>query len=118
FRRVRSLRGVWRAQVTPKLTQRTALLGKLREGFRRYQSQPVDRMIAEINPILRGWANYFRIGNARRCFALVRQWVEQRVRRQLMRARGRNGFGGKRRSRAWVLGGLGVLGALCGMLCV
>src|SRR5262249_46378346 len=41
FRRVRSLRGVWRAQVTPKLTQRTALLGKLREVFRRYQSQPV-----------------------------------------------------------------------------
>src|SRR6266540_362488 len=29
FRRVRSVRGVWRAQVTPKLTQRTALLGKL-----------------------------------------------------------------------------------------
>src|SRR5262245_58855157 len=29
FRRLRSWRGVWRAQVTPKLTQRTALLGKL-----------------------------------------------------------------------------------------
>jgi RNA-directed DNA polymerase len=40
FGRVRSLRGVWRAQVTPKLTQRTALLGKLREVFRRHQSQP------------------------------------------------------------------------------
>jgi RNA-directed DNA polymerase len=39
FRRVRSLRGVWRAQVTPKLTQRTALLGKLREVFRRHHSQ-------------------------------------------------------------------------------
>src|SRR6059036_270067 len=33
FRRVRSWRGVWRAQVTPKLTQRTALLGKLRDVF-------------------------------------------------------------------------------------
>jgi len=110
FRRVRSLRGVWRAQVTPKLTQRTALLGKLREVFRRYQSQPVDRMIAEINPILRGWANYFRIGNARRCFAFVRQWVEQRVRRHLMRARGRNGFGWKRWSTAWLHERLGLFG--------
>ena len=27
FRRVRSLRDIWRAQVTPKLTQRTAVLG-------------------------------------------------------------------------------------------
>ena len=31
FRRVRSLRGRWRPQYTPKLTQRTALLGKLKE---------------------------------------------------------------------------------------
>ncbi len=95
FRRVRSLRGVWRAQVTPKLTQRTALLGKLREVFRRHQSQPVRRLIAEINPKLRGWVNYFRIGNASRCLSYVRLWVEQRVRRHLMRARGRRGFGWK-----------------------
>src|SRR5437016_1215555 len=90
------------------LTEVDAMLGKLREGCRRYQSQPVDRMIAEINPILRGWANYFRIGNARRCFAFVRQWVEQRVRRHLMRARGRNGFGWKRWSTAWLHERLGL----------
>src|SRR5437870_2581120 len=84
FRRVRSWRGVWRPQVTPKLTQRTALLGKLRDVFGRSQSQPVGRVIAEINPILRGWVNYFRIGNASRCLAYVRLWVEQRVRRHLL----------------------------------
>ena len=110
FRRVRSLRGVWRAQVTPKLAQRTALLGTLREVFRRYQSQPVGRVIAEINPILRGWVNYFRIGNARRCLAYVRVWVEQRVRRHLMRARGRQGFGWKRWSTAWLHERLGLFG--------
>jgi RNA-directed DNA polymerase len=110
FRRVRSLRGVWRAQVTPKLTQRTALLAKLREVFRRYQSQPAGRLIAEINPILRGWVNYFRIGNASRCLAYVRLWVEQRVRRHLMRARGRRGFGWKRWSTAWLHDRLGLFG--------
>src|SRR4030095_12413871 len=110
FRRVRSLRGVWRAQVTPKLTQRTALLTKLREVFRRYQSQPAGRLIAEINPILRGWVNYFRIGNASRCLAYVRLWVEQRVRRHLMRARGRRGFGWKRWSTAWFHERLGLFG--------
>ncbi len=107
FRRVRSLRGIWRAQVTPKLTQRTAVLGKLMEVFRRYQSQPVGRVIAEINPILRGWVNYFRIGNASRCLAYVRLWVEQRVRRHLMRARGRRGFGWKRWSTAGSMNGSG-----------
>ena len=111
FRRVRSWRGVWRAQATPKLTQRTALLQKLREVFRRHQSQPVRRVIAEINPILRGWVNYFRVGNARRCLAYVRQWVEKRVRRHLMRARGRPGFGWTRWSTAWLHSGLGLFGA-------
>src|SRR5229473_1026229 len=44
FRRVRSRRGVWCAQYTPKLKKRTALLRKLKDVFRRYQSQPLDRV--------------------------------------------------------------------------
>jgi RNA-directed DNA polymerase len=60
FRRIRSGRGVWRAQYTPKLKKRTALLQKLKAVFRRYRSQPVDRVIALINPILRGWSTTSR----------------------------------------------------------
>jgi RNA-directed DNA polymerase len=41
----------WRANYTPKLKKRTALLRKLKDVFRRYQSQPVDRVIALINPV-------------------------------------------------------------------
>jgi len=110
FRGVRSLRGVWRAQVRPKLSQRTALLGKLRAVFRRQPSHPGGRLIAEITPILGGWVNYFRNGNAHRCVAYVRLWVEQRVRRHLMRARGRRGFGWKRWSTAWLHERLGLFG--------
>ena len=46
FRRVRSLRGRWRPQYTPKLEKRTALLRELKEVFRRYRSHAgggVDR---------------------------------------------------------------------------
>jgi hypothetical protein len=38
------------------------LLRELKDVFRRFQSQPVEALIAEINPKLRGWVNYFRIG--------------------------------------------------------
>ena len=55
FRRTRSLRGAWRPQYTPKLKKRTALLRKLKEIFRRFQSQPLDRVVELINPVLRGW---------------------------------------------------------------
>jgi RNA-directed DNA polymerase len=99
---------VW-AQYTPKRKKRTALLQELKEVFRRYQSRPVEALITEINPKLRGWVNYFRIGHASRCFAFVRWWVEKKVRRHLMRARNRRGFGWKRWSTAWLHERLGLL---------
>ncbi len=106
--RLRSKRGKWWARLTPALKQRTALLRKLKEEFRRWDSQPVGRVITVINPILRGWVNYFRVGNASRCFAYVQDWVEKKVRRHLMRARKRRGFGWKRWSRTWLYSTLGV----------
>jgi RNA-directed DNA polymerase len=108
FRRVRSRRGVWRAWYPPRLKKRTALLRKLKEIFRRYQSQPIDRVIALINPILRGWVRYFAVGDASRCFGFVKDWVEKKVRRHLMRARKRRGFGWKRWSRQWLYKHLGL----------
>ncbi len=101
FRRMRSLRGVWRAHYTPKLKKRTALLRKLKAVFRRYQSQPVDRVIKLINPVLRGWVNYFAVGHASECFSFVKDWVEKKIRRHLMRVRKRKGVGWTRWTRSW-----------------
>jgi RNA-directed DNA polymerase len=102
FRRIRSRRGVWRAYYAPKLKKRTALLRELKEVFRRYQSQPVSRVLALINPKLRGWVNYFAIGDSSECFEFIKDWVEKKVRRHMMRARKRKGFGWKRWSRGWL----------------
>src|SRR6266851_2373630 len=55
FRLVRSRKGKWRAHFVPKMKKRTALLRKLKAIFQRFVSQPVSRVIKEINPILRGW---------------------------------------------------------------
>jgi RNA-directed DNA polymerase len=108
FRRVRSLNGTWRPHYTPKLKKRTALLRTLTDIFRRSRSQPVASVIGQINPILRGWVNYFAVGHASRCFAYVRQWVERKVRRHLMRNRQRRGFGWRRWRRDWLYRTLGL----------
>lgn len=108
FRRVRSMRGVWRPQYMPKRKKRTALQRKIKDIFRRYQSQPVQRVVELINPILRGWVNYYAIGHSSRCFCAIKDWVEKKVRRHLMRARKRPGFGWKRWSRDWLYGKLGL----------
>ena len=110
FRRVRSRRGVWRPHYTPQIKKRTALLRKLKEIFRRYQSQPVGRVVMLINPILRGWVNYFAIGHSSRCFGYVRDWVEKKIRRHLIRARQRRGFGWTRWSTKWLYERLGLYG--------
>jgi RNA-directed DNA polymerase len=107
-RRVKTRRGVWGVRVTPRMKARTALLRELKEVFRRHQSQPVDRVIYLINPILRGWANYFRVGNSSECFGYVKDWVAKKIRRHLMRARKRRGFGWNRWSRAWLYDTLGL----------
>jgi RNA-directed DNA polymerase len=108
FRLVRSLKGAWRPQYTPKLKKRTAILAKLREIFRRNKSQPVGQLIEQINPILRGWVNYFAVGHSSRCFAFIEDWVEKKIRRHMMRAKKRKGFGWKRWSREWLYDVLGL----------
>ena len=110
FRRVKTLRGKWGVRMTPTTKARNSLLSKLKEVFRSYQSQPVERVIEEINPILRGWVNYFRIGHSSRSFGYVKDWVEKKIRRHLMRARKRKGFGWNRWSREWLYQTLGLYG--------
>ncbi len=108
YRRVKTLRKVWGVRLTPRMKTRTALLRKLKDVFSRHQSQPVDRIIYLINPILRGWVNYFRVGNSSKCFGYVKDWVEKKIRRHLMHARKRRGFGWNRWSRAWFYETLGL----------
>jgi len=108
FRRTRSRRGVWRAQYTPKLKKRTALLRKLKETFRCFQSQPLDRVVELINPVLRGWVRYFAIGHSSRCFSFVKDWVEKKARRHLGRSSKRQGFGWNRWSRRWLYETVGL----------
>jgi RNA-directed DNA polymerase len=108
FRRVRSRTGKWRAYYPPLLKKRTALLRKRKDIFRCHQSQPIDRVISLITPIVRGWVRYFAIGDARRCFGFLKDWVEKKGRRHLRRARKRRGFGWKRWRRQGLYAKLGL----------
>src|SRR5246127_3814784 len=108
FRYLRTLRGAMRPHYTPKLKKRTALLRKLKAVFRRHRSQPIERIIHLINQKLRGWVNYFAVGNSSECFNYIKDWVEKKVRRHLARARQRQGFGWDRWSRPWLYDTLGL----------
>jgi len=108
FRRVKTQRGVWGVKYTPRMKARTALLRKLKELFRRHKSQPTEKVISLINPILRGWVNYFRIGHSSKCFGYIKDWTMKKVRRHLMHARKRRGFVWNRWNREWIYNILGL----------
>jgi RNA-directed DNA polymerase len=44
----------------------------------------------DLNPILRGWGNYFRTGNAAQKFRQIDVYVERRLKRFLVKRHGRN----------------------------
>ncbi|MGA8163859.1 MAG: group II intron maturase-specific domain-containing protein [Waddliaceae bacterium] len=108
FRRSRTRKGKWGVLKTPKMSTRTKLCRSIKDMFKQHRSQPIDRVIYLINPILRGWVNYFRIGNSSRCFTYVKDWVEKKIRRHLMKARKLRGFGWSRWDRQWVYQTLGL----------
>jgi RNA-directed DNA polymerase len=47
-------------------------------------------IIADLNPVLRGWGNYFRTGNAAQKFRQIDRYVERRLHRLMLKKRGRN----------------------------
>ena len=69
-----------------RVRQRVNVLTKTR----RAGVQNVRVIIAELNPLLRGWSNYFRTGNAAQRFNQLDSYVCRRLRRFMMKRKGRN----------------------------
>ncbi|MCA1701280.1 MAG: group II intron reverse transcriptase/maturase, partial [Actinobacteria bacterium] len=63
---------------------------KAKTGRNRVAIGDVRELIAELNPILRGWGNYFRTGNAAEEFIEIDRYVAWRLKRLLIQRKGRN----------------------------
>ncbi len=61
-------------------------IAKFKEQIRRLtrRNAPIttEQVITEINPVIRGWGNYFCKANVRRLFARLDGWIMQRIRAQ------------------------------------
>ncbi|GID28226.1 group II intron reverse transcriptase/maturase [Paractinoplanes brasiliensis] len=63
---------------------------RARTGRDRVGVRDIRAVIDVLNPILRGWGNYFRTGNAADKFTQVDDYVVWRLRRLMIKKRGRN----------------------------
>jgi len=79
------------ARSMKKVRQRVKeLTGRSRNGVK-----DVRVLISDLNPILRGWGNYFRTGNAATKFIQVDDYVVGRLRGFLVKRHGRNLHAGR-----------------------
>jgi len=53
---------------------------KIREITRRQQSHSLKLVIDILNPVIRGWANYFGHGNVKGLFRDLNEWIRMRLR--------------------------------------
>lgn len=68
----------------------------------------IEEAISRLNRVLRGWVNYFRIGNASRWFAKLKDYVNKKVRRFIRRKQHKKGFGWKAVNREFLYKDLGL----------
>jgi RNA-directed DNA polymerase len=73
-------KGKWYLQRWPSVRAMNSIRAKIRAGtHRRFAGADLNVTVAYLNPVLRGWGNYFRVGNSARKFAAVDSYVHERL---------------------------------------
>jgi group II intron reverse transcriptase/maturase len=72
--------GRWYLQKWPSPRAMASIRGKIRERTdRRYARLPLEQVVADLNPVLRGWGAYFRYGNSAAKFCQIDGYVNERL---------------------------------------
>jgi RNA-directed DNA polymerase len=99
FRLNRNRTGKTYVSKTPRKKKRKEIGKRVKAVLKAHWNKPLAEAIQAVNAVIRGWVNYFRIGNSARTFKVVRYDIERKVRKFVMKRQKRRGFGWKRWSR-------------------
>jgi RNA-directed DNA polymerase len=99
FRLNRNREGKTYVSKTPRKKKRQEIGKRVKAALKANWNKPLNEVIQSVNIVIRGWVNYFRIGNSNSTFNKVRNDIEKKVRRFVMRRKKLKGFGWKLWSR-------------------
>lgn len=68
---------------------------KIRKIANPARSIKIEWIIKELNPVIRGWVNYFKIANSSKKFGKIRLYAAKKVRKFMRRRRNKSGYGYK-----------------------
>ena len=76
------IREKW-VSIHPKRIER--FKDKIRRLTPRNHGMNIEQMLKKLNPVIRGWANYFRIANCKGLFENLFSWIKRRLRMKKMK---------------------------------
>ena len=76
------IKGKW-ISIHPKRIER--FKDKIRKLTQRNQGINIAEIVKRLNPIIRGWANYFRIANCKTLYEELYHWIKRRLRSKKMK---------------------------------
>ena len=79
----------------PSTKAQASMRTKIRELTQYERTKALADVIEEINPVIRGGVNYFRIGNSAGTFHEMRQYIVMKLMRYIRRKQLKRGFGWK-----------------------
>jgi RNA-directed DNA polymerase len=81
---------------TPMRKKQSDLVRRVGRILKFSRHRKLREVLEQIRPVIVGWVNYFRVGNARRAFGWIRFEMMRKIRRFAMKQKGRRGCGWKR----------------------
>lgn len=60
---------------------------RIRKLTQRNQGKNLENVIKDLNPVIRGWINYFRIANCKGLLEELMKWIRRRLRMKKMKGR-------------------------------
>jgi RNA-directed DNA polymerase len=81
---------------TPMKKKQSDLVRRVGRILKFSRHRKLKEVLEQIRPVIVGWVNYFRVGNARRAFEWIRFEMMRKIRRFAMKQKGRPGCGWKK----------------------
>ena len=92
----------------PSVKAMKSIVNRIRELTSYQTPEKVEGIVRKLNPVLRGWANYFIEGNSSKCFDKLRYYVGNKIRRFIQKRRLKDGFGYRAYPSRYLYGKLGL----------
>lgn len=118
YRSPQTTRSGFKLLIKPSKKAVVAVRRELRDTWRRLMGQNVKAVLARLNPLIRGWANYFRPAVASELFRRLDNWMYRRATRYAKRSHRRKPWSwlkqrywgrlNKARGDTWVFGDKGT----------